>query len=268
MSIPISEVRHGWWHLHVQQVSIIWSWTMNNANQIARQQTAIDILNGVILLLKLEAEQFCHYKQLAWEWEDILTDKGMKLMEECFDEVDVMDYIMSGVPIDNGHRATVKKRTVNATQFLDVILSEGHLGTRFGSCTCGKPNRWCSMRTHGSGGQVPYNQRSNENSTNALLVDNCPLASSIPRGTWLPSQTVDGHRKTITSPRQITVLLPIMGCWQEKGSSQEWCTWERYNRPSSGIERCNRPSSGIGKEKMQKAGLDVLQVMPKIQPQH
>ena len=58
-------------------------------------------------------------------------------MEECFNEVDVMDYIMNVVPIDDGHRATVKKRTVNAMEFTVVIPSEGHPRTRFGSSTCG-----------------------------------------------------------------------------------------------------------------------------------
>ena len=57
--------------------------SMNNANQIARQKTAVDVLNAVILLLKLEVERFDFYQRQAWEWEDILTDKGMRLMEEC-----------------------------------------------------------------------------------------------------------------------------------------------------------------------------------------
>jgi hypothetical protein len=73
---------------------------MNRANQVARQRTAVDVLNGVILLLKLEAEQFHRYKQLAWQQEDVLTDKGMKLMEECFDSMNVRDYQMTVVPIN------------------------------------------------------------------------------------------------------------------------------------------------------------------------
>ena len=32
--------------------------SMNNANHIARQKTAVDALNGILLLLKLEAERF------------------------------------------------------------------------------------------------------------------------------------------------------------------------------------------------------------------
>ena len=46
---------------------------------------------------------------------DVLTDKGMKLMEECFDKANVRDYIMNLVPIKDGHQATVSKCTVNST---------------------------------------------------------------------------------------------------------------------------------------------------------
>ncbi len=76
---------------------------MNKANSPMRQRTAVDILVAVMLLLNLEGEQFRRYRQLAWEREDLLTDKGMRLMEECFEGVEVRDYIMSLVPIDNGH---------------------------------------------------------------------------------------------------------------------------------------------------------------------
>jgi len=113
--------------------------SMNNANSPVHQRTAVDILVAVMLLLDLEGERFRRYKELAWEREDQLTDKGMRLMEECFEGVEVRDYIMSAVSIDHGHRITVKKSTVNASSFTVVIPSEGHLGSRFGTCTCGKP---------------------------------------------------------------------------------------------------------------------------------
>jgi len=60
---------------------------MNCANKLARHKTAVDVLNGVILLMKLEAERFQWYKNLALEREDTLTDKGPKLMEQCFTDV-------------------------------------------------------------------------------------------------------------------------------------------------------------------------------------
>jgi hypothetical protein len=47
-----------------------------------------------MLLLKLESEWFGLYQHHAWEREEILTDKGMRLMEECFDGVKVAEYQM------------------------------------------------------------------------------------------------------------------------------------------------------------------------------
>jgi hypothetical protein len=105
---------------------------MNCANKLARQKTAVDVLNGVILLMKLEAERFQGYKNLALEREDTLTDKGLKLMEQCFTDVRVRDYQITVTPIEYGHRATAAKFTV-------VIPATGTFESRFGTCNCGKP---------------------------------------------------------------------------------------------------------------------------------
>jgi hypothetical protein len=113
--------------------------SMNNANQIARQKTAVDVLNAVILLLKLEAERFDFYQRQAWEREDILTDKGMRLMEECFDGVKPAEYQMNTVIVEGGHQVTVNKAVVNAKRYTVFIPSDGRHGSRFGKCTCGLP---------------------------------------------------------------------------------------------------------------------------------
>ena len=115
--------------------------SMNSANQLARQKTAVDALNGAILLLKLEADRFQRYKQLAWERDDILTDKGFRLMEECFTDVRVRDYRITVLPIQDGHRATVTKCKINATKFTVVIPATGKYDSRFGTCNCGKPTK-------------------------------------------------------------------------------------------------------------------------------
>ncbi len=113
--------------------------SMNNTNQLRRQKTAVDVLNGVILFLKLGAEHFQRYKQVTWERDDILTDKGLKLMEEWFTGVRVQDYQITVIPIEDGHRATVTKCSINATKFTVVIPAMGKYDSRFGNCNCGKP---------------------------------------------------------------------------------------------------------------------------------
>ena len=66
---------------------------MNKANQLAQQRTAVDVLNAVILLIKLEGERFNWYKQKAWERDNqILTELGLELMEEAFADVDVSNF--------------------------------------------------------------------------------------------------------------------------------------------------------------------------------
>ncbi len=88
--------------------------SMNNANQVAQQKTAVDVLSAIILLLKLESKWFGLYQRQAWEQEDILTDKGMRHMEECFNGVKVAEYQMSIATFDGGHRAIVNKASVNS----------------------------------------------------------------------------------------------------------------------------------------------------------
>ncbi len=55
--------------------------SMNKANQLAQQRTAVDILNAVILLTKLEGEHFNWYKQKAWKRDNqLVTEQGLELM--------------------------------------------------------------------------------------------------------------------------------------------------------------------------------------------
>ena len=113
--------------------------SMNRANQVARQKTAVDVLNAVMLLLKVESERFGLNQRQAWEREAILTDKGMRLMEECFDGVKVPEYQMRIAEFDGGHRAIVNKASVNSKRYTVIIPLDGRAGSRFGTCTCGKP---------------------------------------------------------------------------------------------------------------------------------
>ena len=77
--------------------------SMNNANHLGHQKMEVDVLNGVILLLKLEVEQFQWYKKMTSEQDDILTDKGLRLMEEWFADVWVQDYQITITTIEDGH---------------------------------------------------------------------------------------------------------------------------------------------------------------------
>ncbi len=112
--------------------------SINNANQVAQQKTAVDVLNAIILLLNLESKRFGLYQRQAWEREVILTDKGMQLMEECFDGVKVAEYQMSIATFDGGHQAIVNMASVNSKHYTVIIPLYGQHGSQFGTCTCGK----------------------------------------------------------------------------------------------------------------------------------
>jgi hypothetical protein len=113
--------------------------SMNRANAIARQRTAVDVLNAMILLIKLEGTRFEFYKQKAWSREEILTNRGMELMEEAFKDVNPREYQLNITDSDTFHRITVTRMT-STNEYTVIIPVDEFKGTRFGSCTCGKPN--------------------------------------------------------------------------------------------------------------------------------
>ncbi len=84
---------------------------MNRANNLARQRTAVNILNALILLIKLEGSRFDYYKQKAWERDEILTSCGQELMEEAFRDVNQMEWRMNIVHCGSFDRITVSRMT-------------------------------------------------------------------------------------------------------------------------------------------------------------
>jgi hypothetical protein len=40
--------------------------SMNNANDLARQKAAVDILNAAIKIIQLDGDRFAWWKQQAW----------------------------------------------------------------------------------------------------------------------------------------------------------------------------------------------------------
>ncbi len=66
---------------------------MNRANDSIQRQTAIDILNAALVLIKKESEQFKQSKSNAWKkevWskEKPLTPRGMTVIKDIFEKCD------------------------------------------------------------------------------------------------------------------------------------------------------------------------------------
>jgi hypothetical protein len=111
--------------------------SMNKANLAARQSTGIDIINAMILILKLEGERFTMFKHKAWERDEILKKQGLELMQDAFSNINIMEYRikLNATACDSFHRVTVHKTTLK-NEFTVVIPTEADgYGSRFGSCT-------------------------------------------------------------------------------------------------------------------------------------
>jgi hypothetical protein len=113
---------------------------MNRANNLARQRTAVDILNALILLIKLEGSRFDYNNQKAWERDEIITSCGLELMEEAFQDVNQMEWRINIVKCDNFHQITVS-RISSTNEYKVIIPVEETMGVQFGTCMCGEPKK-------------------------------------------------------------------------------------------------------------------------------
>jgi hypothetical protein len=68
------------------------SLAMNRANEDIRQKTAVEILNATLILLKKKSTPYDKQRSLACNHAHVLTPKGMELMEEGFNNVNVQNF--------------------------------------------------------------------------------------------------------------------------------------------------------------------------------
>ncbi len=88
---------------------------MNRANDSIQRQTAIDILNDALLLIKKESEQFERSKSDAWKkevWskEKLLTPQGMTVMKNIFEKCDTSLFCIQVSKNTIDHTATICKK--------------------------------------------------------------------------------------------------------------------------------------------------------------
>ncbi len=69
--------------------------SMNAANKSVRDRTAVDPINAMILLHKLEAKRYADNNEKAWEWTEVLTPHGQKLLTNAFKSINPHDYTIS-----------------------------------------------------------------------------------------------------------------------------------------------------------------------------
>ena len=115
--------------------------SMNNANKLVREKTAVDIANATILLLKLEGARYHKWKETAWGHELPLTPKGMELMEMVMKNVKVSEYRLTTHTDQTYFYAKVSKITVSGREFDLRLPKESYNGSHFGICSCGFPSK-------------------------------------------------------------------------------------------------------------------------------
>ncbi len=152
---------------------------MNKANQLAPQRAAVDILNAVILLIKLEGEHFNWHKRKAWERDNqLLMELGLELTEEAFADVEIRDYMINITKGKTVHKCTVS-RMKSMSVYSVTIPTKDTMGSRFGSCARRKPTKDGVPCKHMVAIVKASKIKIELNSDHAVLSDKCPLACTI-----------------------------------------------------------------------------------------
>jgi hypothetical protein len=120
---------------------------MNCANNSIQRQTAIDILNAALVLIKKESKQFERSKSEAWKkevWskEKPLTPQGMTVMKDIFEKCNTLLFRIHVSKNTTDHTATICKKSLHQREYSVVILKEEQIhGSQFSTCSCGYPKK-------------------------------------------------------------------------------------------------------------------------------
>ena len=83
--------------------------SMNGANVEMRARAAVDPLNALILLIKLECKRFNAQRAKAWASDCFLTPRGKLEYEEVFQHINCLDFNITIVIQDDTHECTVRR---------------------------------------------------------------------------------------------------------------------------------------------------------------
>ncbi len=123
-----------------QQSSSLTAEFMNAANKSVRDCTAVDPINAMLLLLKLEARRFSKNKEKAWSWTEVLTPHGKKLSDKAFSKVNPRDYSITIDAELDKYVCAVSRMTLNYTYTCWFPSSYDEDRSLFGGCSCGVQN--------------------------------------------------------------------------------------------------------------------------------
>jgi hypothetical protein len=110
--------------------------SMNRANKLVREKTAVDILNAAILLLKLEGERFHMWKAKAWERDQPFTPRGMDIMAQVFEDVNAREYRMTVLEDVTLYIVSVTRNAAGAREYTEGCVQRISFWCMHMWCTC------------------------------------------------------------------------------------------------------------------------------------
>ncbi len=117
--------------------------SMNGANIEMRARAAVDPLNALILLTKLECKRFNAQRAKAWASDGFLTPRGTLEYDEVFEHINCLDFNFTIVVQDDKYECMVR-RNMSASKNPSgkvVILKQPVRGSYFGTCSSGVVSR-------------------------------------------------------------------------------------------------------------------------------
>ncbi len=112
--------------------------SMNQANKPVREKSAVDIVNAVMLFLKLENKRHQEHKDMAWKWTEFLTPYGKNLRDTNFALVKNQRlYDITVIESDDRWNCRVVRTSMNERRCW--FLKNPVMGSVFGGCSCGGP---------------------------------------------------------------------------------------------------------------------------------
>ena len=112
--------------------------SMNQANKPVREKSAVDIVNGIMLLLKLDSKRHQEHKDMAWKWLEVLTPHGKKLRDMEFAKV-TNQRLHDITILETDDRWNCRVVRTNFNERKCWFLKEPVMGSVFGGCSCGGP---------------------------------------------------------------------------------------------------------------------------------
>jgi hypothetical protein len=111
--------------------------SMNTANKSVWARTAVDPINAMILLLKMEEGCYKRNREKAWSWKEILTPHGKGLSKKAFKFVNPRDYSITIESDANCYNCYVSKNVSNYNYICWFPVEYADNGSLFGGCSCG-----------------------------------------------------------------------------------------------------------------------------------